>query len=131
MSTPEELQPDVPDAEPAPTLQNFTGERQSVSDAVEQVVGLTADQLKLKTLRELGELSEHDFDLNELANYIGAGIALRKADLQNCAIVLTPHQFEDVGGYMDIVFKNGEEMRLETETMNDAVLIIFPGDLAD
>jgi len=131
MPTPEELQPDVPDAEPVPTLQNFTDERQFVSDAVENVIVLTADQQKLQKLREAGEVSEQDFDLNELANYIGAGIVLRRADLQNCAIVLTPQQFEDVGGYMDILFKNGDDMRFEVETMNDAVLIIFPDDLAD
>lgn len=131
MTNPEERQlPDVPEAEVTPEP-DLTDDRQSVSSAVDKVISLTADQKKLQSLRESGDVSEHDFDLNELANFIEAGLTVRKSDLQNRAIVLTPQQFEDVGGYMDILFKNGEEMRFEAETMNDAVLIVFPDDLAD
>ncbi len=90
---------------------------------------LTKDQLKLQELRERGELAPHDFDLNELYQFIENRIPLTAALLGKQAVVLTRGQFEQLGGYLDITLPGGEEICVEAESMNEPILIIFPGDL--
>lgn len=130
MSTPEEQhQPDISEVEPLPASADLTDDRQSVSDAVENVITLTSDQQKLQRLREAGEVSEHDFDVNELWNFIEADVPLKKADLLNRAVVLTHDDIEQMGGYIEVQWANGDIEPIGIERMNGPVLIIFPEEL--
>lgn len=81
-------------------------------------------------MRESGELSPHAFDLNQLFQFVEAGIPVKRLDLGNQAIVLTRDDLDQLG-YIDVVYKTGDEARIDTEAMNDSVLIIFPHDLAE
>jgi hypothetical protein len=80
-------------------------------------------------MRESGELSPHDFDLNELALFLENDVPLTGSDLRNQAVALSRGDFESLGGVMRIIYKNGEEIIFEAESMTNPVLIIFPQDL--
>jgi hypothetical protein len=109
--------------------QDSIGERsEDISRTIDAVL-FTKDQTRLKEMRESGELSPHDFDLNELALFLENDVPLTGSDLRNQAVALSRGDFESLGGVMRIIYKNGEEIIFEAESMTNPVLIIFPQDL--
>lgn len=130
-STPDELSdlPEDTNLTPEESQHDLPLGTSVISEALEHVMELSPDEVKLQQKRESGELSPHDFDLNEVFSLVGAGIPITQAELGNQALVLLRAQFQELGA-IDIVLINGEEITIDADSLTGRSLIIFPEDLA-
>lgn len=101
-----------------------------IQQQVEGVTNMTSDQLKLQAMRESGELSPHDFDLNYLFQLLDSGAPLTRTELRNQALVLSKEDALQLGAF-DVIYSNGEQMTIDADSIKDSVLILFPSDLGD
>lgn len=104
--------------------------RDVVTDAPKRIITLEENQMMLIALRDSGELSEHDFDLNDLYYLLLGDTVIEERHLGDRAIVVSCEILQEFGGKMKVKFKNGQVITFEAESMRDPTLIIFPHDLA-
>lgn len=83
---------------------------------------------ELDRMIEAGEIRPQPFDVNGLQWIMELGEPVKRADLQNRAIVLTRTDLEDLGG-LEILRANGESDWIDPETVVGDELIILPRDL--
>ncbi len=101
-----------------------------VHQAVEVVTNLTPDQIKLRAMRDSGELSLHDLDLNFVYQLQQQDLPLTRRELGNQALVLSKEDALQLGAF-DVVYSNGEQMTIDADSIRDSVFILFPSDLGD
>lgn len=121
--------PELPDNNQTPESAKMPEPVSDVPTKAREILEQTKDRQKLNALREQGQLSPHDYDLNELAMLQEAGASLTKKDLGNQALVLSRSEFEQFS-YIDVVLNNGEDIRIDADSMKDSEFILFPDDLS-
>jgi len=86
--------------------------------------------MKLAQLRESGEISPDNFDIETLIQLAEYGLPLTRKEVGNHAVVLTP---DDILNLHTLTFiaANGSEIDLEHIDLNSPILILFPDDLGD
>lgn len=76
-----------------------------------------------------GEISQEDFDWDQVMNVYAERRPVTRADVGNRAVILTASEVEQFHVF-SFVDSTGEEQQIEPESVND-VLILLPEDFGN
>lgn len=107
----------------------FSHRVEELSPSEKQRKIIDANLERLVQRKELGEVSEKDFGVQDIY-YLENGLLTKEA-VGNRAVVITQQDLEDLGG-ITMRMDNGEEIYLDPDSKgyeSDDTLVIWPEDL--